>query len=343
MKNILSRLTVALMSLAVLITSPGIAAADNPKELQIAVILASSPDNPWDRGLLKAMDRVAAEKPHGLEITYNATDPVWGDDALRAMSLFAKSGKYGVVWAHSSYSDQVKQIQAEFPDIMFVVSGSGNEGLGGNQYWVYKRLHEPAYLLGILAGSVSENGKLGVVGTFPADDVNDEINAFFAGAKTVNPDVESNVAFIESWYDPGKAAEMASAQISTGVDVIFQLASNFEVCKQNDILCFGNYEDENALAPEVVASSAVADWSPDVKWIVDEWWAFKADGKPYEGNTSNDSWFSMADGGSDIAPFHGVADRLPEDARSAVAEAAKAIKDGSLVVELDVSDPTGTR
>ena len=41
----------------------------------------------------------------------------------------------------------------EYPDTMFVYHGSGNEGLGKNAYWLYMRVHEPAYLLGRLAGN----------------------------------------------------------------------------------------------------------------------------------------------------------------------------------------------
>ena len=35
---------------------------------------------------------------------------------------------------------------------MFVMSGSGNRGLGGNAYWVFVHAHEPAYVMGMLAG-----------------------------------------------------------------------------------------------------------------------------------------------------------------------------------------------
>ena len=76
-----------------------------------------------------------------------------------------------------------------------MVVGSGNEGLGGNVYWVYKRIHEPSYLMGILAGCSTKTNVIGAVGTYAYDDVNDEINAFFEGAKSVNPDVNAEGFF----------------------------------------------------------------------------------------------------------------------------------------------------
>lgn len=77
----------------------------------------------------------------------------------------------------------------------------------------------------------------------------DEINAFFAGARQMRADIKQRVAFVESWYDPGKAAEYTNAQVATGVDGILQLTGNFEACKLNKVYCFGSKADENYFAP----------------------------------------------------------------------------------------------
>ena len=333
------RNAVTLIAAATLLVGIQTAAqAEEPDELNIAIILSAGIESGWDGTLIQALERVKAEQPNGLDISWQYTDPLWGDDAGDAMRLFAETGQYDIIWAHSTYSDQVKKLKDEFPEILFVVVGSGNEGLGGNQYWVYKRVHESAYLLGLIAGRMTESDTLGVVGTFPADDVNDEINGFFAGARSVNPDIKQKVAFIESWYDPAKAAEFTNAQISTGADFIFQLAANFEPCEEAKILCFANFQDDHNYSPTTIVSSAVALWDPDIKWIIDEWWAFKADGKPYAGNTEK-RWFSLAEGGTDIAPYHALESSLPDDVKAEVADMKAKIAGGELDVPLDVSDP----
>ena len=313
--------------------------ADNPTELNIALILSAGIEASWDGTFIQALERTKAKMPHGLDVNWLYTDPLWGDDAGDAMRLFADSGEYDIIWAHSTYSDQVKKMKDEYPDIMFVVVGSGNEGLGGNQYWVYKRVHEAAYVLGIMAGMLTESNTLGMVGTYAADDVNDSINAFFAGARSVNPDIKQKVAFIESWYDPGKAAEMTSAQIATGADLIYSLAGNFKPCESAGIFCFSNFGDDNHYSPDTILSSPLALWDPDIAWIIDEWWANKTEGKPFAGNTSI-QWMGLADGGTDIAPFHGLADKVPDDVKAAVDAALADIRSGNLTVELDVSAPT---
>jgi basic membrane protein A len=328
----------AVIAATSLLGTTQIAYANDPTDLNIAVVLSAGLESSWDGSLIEALERAQAAKPHGLNITWEYTDPLWGEDAGDAIRLFADSGAYDIIWAHSSYSDQVKNIKDDFPDLPIVVSGSGNEGLGGNQYWIYKRVHESAYVLGILAGSMTKTNTIGAVGTFAADDINDALNAYFAGARSVNPEIKQKVAFIESWYDPGKASEMTAAQISTGVDVIFTLAGNFKPCEEAKIVCFGNFADQSSYSPETVLSSTIANWDPEVSWIIGEWWNHETTGAAYNGNTDI-VWHGMADGGTSIAPYHGLEDSVPADVRALVDETIAKITSGELVVDLDVSLP----
>lgn len=309
-----------------------------PTELKIAIITCCGIESMWDASFFEAMERVKAEKPHGLNITWDWTDGVWGDDAEQVMREYAETGEYNIIWATSSYSDQAKNLMDDYPEIMFVYHGSGNEGLGRNAYWLYMRVHEPAYLLGMLAGKLTKTNKVGAVGTFAFDDVNDEINAYFQGAKDVNPDVKATVSFIESWYDPVKGNEATNAQAAAGVDFILQLGDGWEACVDKDIICFGNFGDQNFLAPDNVPTSTLARWDPGIKWLIDEWWAHAAEGKPYNGNTEK-VWFSMADGGSDLSPINDLGGRIPPDAIDFVMAAKDDILSGKLEVPLNIEVP----
>jgi basic membrane protein A len=317
---------------------PAQAAAEAPKDLRIAVVTCCSLESQWDAQFLKALDRVKAEMPHGLDITYQVTDNTFGDDATPVIQNYAESGDYDIVWTTSTYSDQVEKVMDQYPEIAFVVQGSGNRGLGKNQYWTYMRVHEPAYLLGMIAGKMTKTDRVGAVGTFEADDVNDEINAFFQGAKDANPNVKTTVSFIQSWYDPVMGNEATSAQAAAGVDYMLQLADGWEACASKNIMCFGNFGDQNALAPDNVPNSTVALWDPSIRWVIDQWWAHKAEGKPYAGN-SEPVWFGMADGGSDIGPWHGFDAKLPKDVLDEVMAKRQEILDGQLKLPLNIETP----
>lgn len=323
---------------AMAIGSISAATAEQPQTVRFALVLAGGTESSWEGGLIAALERIKVAKPHGLDVEWTTSDPLWGDDAGEAMRLYAESGKYDIVWAHGPYSDQVAKVKDNFPNIPFMVVGSGNTGLDGNQYWVFKRVHEVSYLSGMIAGSMSKSGVLGVVGTYPADDVNDEINAFFAGAREFRSDAKQKVAFVESWYDPGKAAEYTRAQVAAGADAVLQLAGNFEACKDNKLLCFGSKSDESHFAPDNVVTSAVALWDPDLNWIIDEWWNHATEGKPYQGN-AEPRWFSLTEGGVALAPFHKFDAEIPADIKTRVAEREQAIRDGSFKVPIDTSLP----
>lgn len=323
---------------AVLLSTSTFAYAEAPTELGIGLILATGPEASWDGTLLRDVEALAAEAPHGLEISYKNVDGVWGEQAGDAMELLARSGKYQIIWAHSSYSDQVRDLQEEYPDILFVVVGSGNEGLGGNSYWLFKRAHEPSYLLGVLAGRLTESDVVGVVGQFPSEDVNDQINAFFAGARSVNDDITQKVAFIESWYDPAKAEQFTNAQIAAGADVTFQLVESFETCEKAEIMCFGNYVDHGITSPDSVVASATISWTEDLKYAVDQWYDHAANGTPYSGNET-ERWVSMADGGSGLSGYNAFEDQLSDELKAEVAALSAQIVSGDLVVDIDLSVP----
>ena len=55
---------------------------------------------------------------------------------------------------------------------------------------------------------------------FPIPEVVRGINAFMLGARSVNPDAEIRVIWVNSWYDPGKEREAADTLLSQGADVV---------------------------------------------------------------------------------------------------------------------------
>ncbi len=327
-----------IISTVVLGMAGGGFAGEVPKTLKVAAIFGAGVENAWTRAWLQSFDRVKAEKPFGTEMTLDYTENVYGDKALSVLEAYAESKKYDIIWFHSSATDEIEMIRDDYPEILFVVTGSGNRAIGGNLYLLYAHMHEPSYLLGIIAGSMTKSNVLGLVGLFPADDVNDQVHAFRNGALSVNPNVKLKVTFIESWYDPAKAAEAANAQIAAGVDYILQLGESFETCKQKGIICFGNYVDLNSVAPTVVMTSTVTNWDPQLKYVINDWKDYHTAGKAYDA-PKKEIWYSMAEGGSDIAPYHGFSAKIPEDVKAKVDQARKDIISGKIKVKMDMTLP----
>lgn len=313
------------------------ALAETPEKVRIAGIFPVAVESAWAATVLQAIERLRASPPHGLEIEFNYTENVYGDKALTVFETYADAG-YDILFGHSSFPDQVEALKDRYPGTMFVMVGSGNRPMGGNAYLMYMHLHEPAYLAGIIGGMMTKSDVLGAVGLFPADDVNDQINAYKAGALSVNPDVKVKVTFIETWYDPAKAAEAANAQVAAGADFIFQIGESFEACKENNVYCFGNYIDGYEIAGSVVPVSTLVYWDPVLEYLIDAFHEHKTSGKPYDA-PREEVWFPMSKGGGDISPYHDFEAVMPEEVKAKVAEVRDAIMSGRFTVELDTSLP----
>lgn len=313
------------------------AAAENPTQLKIAGVLSAGKEAPWEKSLIDSFNRVIAAKPHGLAISVDYTENVY-DNAEQVFRTYAETGDYDIVFGDTAYADAIEKVMGDYPETLFVMSGSGNRGLGGNAYWIFIHAHEPAYAMGTLAGKLTKSNVIGIVSTFPAEDTNDQINAFIAGAKEANPAVKAKVTFIQSWFDPQKSNEATTAQIAAGADQIFQMSGAFEVCQQKKVDCYGNYIDMSPMAPDAILASAVARWDPHIDWIIDQWWNAKTTGAAFEAPTEA-KWFGWKDGGGDLVFNPALVDKIPADAKAAADKMANAIKSGEKKVPLDLAEP----
>ncbi|HEY3345305.1 MAG TPA: BMP family protein [Anaerolineaceae bacterium] len=309
------------------------AAGNQPTALKIAVVSTTPKEEPWNTVLLQALERVIATKPHGLTITYTFQENIATSDGTRVLGELANSGQYGIIWGHSVYPDAIAELGPKFPNIAFVGGGSGYEPMGNNMYWVDMHVHEAAYLEGMIAGKMTKSNVIGAVAAYPYANVNEPINAYFAGAKSVNPNIKVKINYINSWYDPAKAKEAALAEIAAGADYIYaERFGPFEAATEKGVYAFGHYVDQNSLAPDTVVSSSLALWDPVVKAIIDAWWDKTVNGKAYAAPTDKAMYFLMKDGASDIAPFHSFDSKVPQDVKDLVAKTRADILSGAFTV-----------
>lgn len=229
--------------------------------------------------------------------------------------------------------EAVRRVAADYPEVAFAF-GSGFGPTEPNVAVFDNWIHEPAYLLGMLAGDLTESNTVGVVGGVPVPEVNRITNAFIDGCKATNEECTVLVTFINSWFDPAAAKEAALAQIDSGADVLF--AERFgviEAAAENGLWAFGNMSDQNELAPEYVVSSAVWNMEPTVDYLIKQVGA-----GTFTAQDLKD--FSMvAKGGATLAPYHGLEDKLPADMLSLVDSVYEQIKTGMFRVDIDEAVP----
>ena len=282
------------------------------------------------------MQRAKDAAPYGLNIDFEYFEGIDYADGERVIRDLAISGKYGIIVGHSTYSDAVAAVKDEFPDTLFAFSGSGNDPIGGNGYWIDVMLHEPAYVAGVAAGLMSETDSIGAVAAFPFPNVTGPVNAFFDGAASVNADIQNRATYIESWFDPARAREAAEALITAGADSLYSASTfgTFDAIGDDDrVFGVGDFSDQTDLNPGAVITNTLALWDPALNELIDAWWEYSANGVPYDGPMER-ILFTMPEGGGDISPLN--EDLVPADIVEQVNAVRDQIMSGELVVELDV-------
>jgi basic membrane protein A len=292
---------------------------------------ASVIEEPWDGVIHAALTAAEAEG----RITYKYTENIgYSGDMERVLAEVVEQQHPLAIFGDAFGNEEaVRRVAALYPETPFIF-GSGFGPSAPNLSVFDNWIHEPAYLAGMLAGGLTKTNTIGVIGGFPVPEVNRLVNAFIAGARETSPNVTVLVNFINSWFDPATAAEQTRAQIEAGADVFY--AERFgviEVAAANGNYVFGNMSDQNSLAPDFVVSSVSWTLNPTVKYVLDQIAAGS-----YVAQDLKD--FSMfANGGSFLAPYHGLESKLPAALLATVAEKQAQIKSGLFRVDINEAQP----
>ncbi len=311
-----------------LLAAPLAFAADKP--FRVAAIFQTAIEEPWDGVIHQACLRAKEE----MGIEYEFTEKIAAADFEKVVREYAER-KFNLIVgdAFLAGEEPSRRVAKDYPEIAFAF-GSEFGPVAPNFSVFDNWIHEPAYLSGVIAGRLTKTNVLGVVAAIPIGEVNRLVNAFKAGALSVNKNVKVKISYIGGWFDPPKAKEAAIAQIEAGADLIFaERFGVFEAAKEKGVLAFGNMSDQNALAPDVVITGPVWDMYPTIKFCIemvkkDAWVAMDLG-----------EWSMMAKGGARLAPFHGFEKKLPPNVIQEVRDLEKKILNGTFRVPVDEQPP----
>ncbi|MGC9530558.1 MAG: BMP family ABC transporter substrate-binding protein [Candidatus Bipolaricaulaceae bacterium] len=119
------------------------------------------------------------------------------------------------------------------------------------------------YLNGLMAGALTESGKIGYVGAFPIPELKRHINAFALGVREVNPEATVHVRWIEEWFNPAAAKEATEALIAAGCDVFAFTEDSptvVQVAADRGLPSFAHYSPMYRFAPEYCVSGQLVHW-----------------------------------------------------------------------------------
>jgi basic membrane lipoprotein Med (substrate-binding protein (PBP1-ABC) superfamily) len=294
--------------------------------LKVSAIYTVPVEQQWVSRIHKALN---AAKDRG-DITYEFSENVANTDYERVMREYAENGSDLVVGEVFGVERAARKVAADYPETAFLMGSSFAPD--GENFSVFDNfIHEPSYLVGMAAGAATKTNKIGMVGGFAIPEVNRLMHAFMAGVKSVNPDTEFMVTFINSWYDPPKAKEAAFAMIDKGADIMY--AERFGVsdaAKERGILAVGNVIDTAADYPGTILGSALWHMEATIDHAIE---AVKAG----EFKAEDYGKFSYMEFGGGSVVLDGS---LLPDGTVADVEAKQAeILDGSFTVEVNDEEP----
>nr|WP_224824373.1 BMP family ABC transporter substrate-binding protein [Cognatishimia sp. MH4019] len=265
--------------------------------------------------------RLAVEEHFGdaVETVFQESVPE-GADAERAMTQMALSGADLIFTTSFGYMDPTINVAANFPDVKFEHATGYKRADNVSTYSA--RFYEGRAIQGHIAGKMTETNKIGYIASFPIPEVIRGINSAYIHASRVNPDVEFNIVWAYTWFDPAKEADAANALIEQGADVILQhtdsTAPLAAAQAKGGVIGFGQASDMSEYAPFPRVSSIIDDWAPyyiaRVQAVMDGTWE------------STDTWDGIGPG---MVAIGEITDAVPAEVAEEAMAMKEALADGS--------------
>ena len=187
--------------------------------------------------------------------------------------------KHDIVFATSfGYMDGMEKAAKKDPSTIFM-HATGYKGNDTNFDNYGCMSYQARYLTGVAAGMMTKTNKIGVVGSHPIPEIIRNINAIALGARSVNPDVEVNIVWINSWFDPPKDMDAAKALADSGNDILYTttdspsvvaLAQQRYTRSGQEIWSMGNDAPMGHNGPDRYITGMMFNWNVLYKHIVDQ-------------------------------------------------------------------------
>lgn len=173
------------------------------------------------------------------------------------------------------YKPFILDAAKKYPAVQFRQSAplwKEGDPVNAGSYFGY--LNQAHYVDGVAAGLSTKANKLGFVGAKPIATVLSNINSFYLGAKSVNPNAQLQVIFTGEWSMPVREAEAANALIDAGCDVVTCHVDGpkviIETAEGRGVKTCGHNTNQASLAPKGFITGAEYKWATIYKLYADK-------------------------------------------------------------------------
>jgi basic membrane protein A and related proteins len=282
-----------------------------PSDFKVAILLPDLiEESSWSLSGYEGLKLI--EKELNAQVTY--TEDINQKSIEEVTEIFRKYAQqnYDLIIGHGSGHLTIPSaeiVAQEFPRINFVITEScagNNANLGCLDF----RRDEMGYLIGVVAALKTQTNKITFIGGFDYDTLKEEANSIPLGAKKINPKIQVNIEWLQSWSDEEKALKIAQKNIDVGVDVLILHSDPATIpvnklAQEKQIWTIPWNVDQYDLAPQAIITSAIFDIPKLLLKSANLVQQGRWQGQQYK--------FGFIDGVQELAPFRGSLPPEKED------------------------------
>ncbi|MDF0555047.1 BMP family ABC transporter substrate-binding protein [Kamptonema sp. UHCC 0994] len=305
------------------------------------IYVGAKDDYGWNQA--HAQGKEGVSKLAGVKTVEEASVPETNAAEETMLNMINQDGATVLFPTSFGYFDpHIIKVAKENPTIQFFHAGGLYDAAKhpNNIGSYYGYIDEAQYVAGIVAAHTSKSGKLGFVAAKPIPQVVRNINSYTLGARSIKPEITTQVIFTGDWSLPVKEAEATNSMADQGIDVITCHVDSpkviMETAEKRGIYCTGYHTNQAALAPKGYLTGAEWDWAK----IYSEYAEMLLAGKNLmDGGIPHLVRGALKEGFCKLSPYGAV---VSEQAKKD-ADAAKAkLIDGTLVIyKGEMKDNTG--
>lgn len=285
-------------------------------------------DKSFNQTSWEGLQALQAEDP-SFEVKYleSKTDA----DYQTNINTFIDEGTDLIICVGYMLADATRDAATANPDQKFAIIDDSSIDLPNVACLMFAQ-EQASYLVGLVAGSVTESKTVGYVQGMVSDSMNLFGIGFISGVLAACPDAQVLQYNANNFGDIAGGSAAAKDMITNGADVIYHAAGGtgigvINTCNDEGIWAIGVDTDQSPLAPDHVITSAmkrVDTASQDISKAV-------KDGT-FQGGVH---MYDLSNGGVDLAPTR---THIPEDVLKKVEEAKAAIIAGTVTVPTTVAE-----
>ena len=196
----------------------------------------------------------------GVEVTY--LESKQDSDYAANIETFVDEGVDLILGVGAKLAPAIEEGAGLYPDQKFVIVDEELPSDIKNVKSILFNSQEAAYLVGLIAGKMTETNNVGFIGGMDIPVIDTFKYGYMAGVKKDNSNVQIQDQFANSFTDQAKGKAIANQMYGQGADIIFIAGGDvgtgaIEAAKEKNKYAIGVDRDQSVLAPENVLTSAI--------------------------------------------------------------------------------------